>query len=831
MYKIVLTGLLLMILTNSWAQNDPNAKGGRITGKVIDSITKAPIEYATISVFTPGSKKALNGTTSNNIGQFTIEGLDQGNFTLVVESVGYLPTTINNVSFNKKNLDLRSITLLKSQVMLQGVTVSSQTGLIENKIDKMVFNAEKDLTSQGGVATDILKKVPQVSVDVDGNVELAGSASIRFLINGKPSSAFGSNISDVLQSIPASQIKSIEVITNPGAKYDAQGLGGIINIILKTSKVKGINGNLSLTAGTRMENGSVNLNARKGNFGINAFVSGNERLTARTPSTSDRLSIDTTAKTNILFHQDGDYQFKRHGYETGLGFDWTYNKYNSLSGSINYNNFGNNGVGMINQLQRITSQTGGGILSEIISVNNTNNGFNFHNIDASLNYKKTFSKEDQELGISLNSSFGNNTGTAGNSQRLFPQDSVTSGTQSNNPGKEHETELAIDYTQPIKKDVNLGLGAKLNIRDINSASNVLALQPLTKNYLADTSLSNYLNYHQKVYALYSEISFPVARLLSAKLGGRYERTEISSFFSNAQQQARIPGYNTFVPSVFFLKKIGDNQTVKLSYSKRIERPDYRDLNPFINTSDPKNISAGNPYLQPEIGNRYELSYSRELEKIGSFMITAFYRTSNHDIQPYIVYYPSYKVGDSTYTNVAVSIRQNIGLEKNLGLSLFGNLIVNTKLNIRTNLFFFERHTINLLDPGHNSNSFNYRLNINSSYQFPKNLAAEFFGNFNSPRHEVQGNYPSFTSYSFAVRKQFWNKKGSLALTATNPFGEYVNQKTSVFGTNFTVNSLRQVPYRSIGINFTWKFGKLEFKKEKDENKGDSNPPADVGTGN
>ena len=190
---------------------------------------------------------------------------------------------------------------------MQNVTITATPRLIENKIDKIVFNAERDLTSQGGVATDVLKKVPQVSVDVDGNVELSGSSSIQFLINGKPSTVFGSNITDVLQSIPASQIKSIEVITNPGAKYDAQGLGGIINIILKENRAKGINGNLSLNGGTINENGSFNFNARKNNIGFNAFVSGESRLSTNTPNSSDRLSVDTInliiflcSKTEVL---------------------------------------------------------------------------------------------------------------------------------------------------------------------------------------------------------------------------------------------------------------------------------------------------------------------------------------------------------------------------------------------------------------------------------------------------------------------------------------------------------------------------------------------------
>ena len=298
------------------------------------------------------------------------------------------------------------------------------------------------------------------------------------------------------------------------------------------------------------------------------------------------------------------------------------------------------------------------------------------------------------------------------------------------------------------------------------------------------------------------------------------------FIQMPSNRLLLPGYNTFVPSIFFSKKLTDDQTLKLSFSKRIERPDYMDLNPFINTSDPKNITTGNPYLKPEIGYRFEFSYNHNFEKIGSVMATAFYRINDNDIQPYIVFYPEYTVGDTTYTNVSVSTRQNIGTEKNMGLNLFADVHITPKLTLRSNLIFFYRHTINTIDPGYNSNSFNYRLNMNAAYQFSPTLAAEFFGNFNSPRHEAQGTYPSFITYSFAMRKQLWNKKGSIALTAINPFNQYVNQRTTIYGSNFTTNSLRQIPFRSIGINFTWKFGKLEFKKEKEEPNGNLNAPAE-----
>jgi ferric enterobactin receptor len=812
---ITFTFLLLQLAAQE--KVDKNS-GTVIAGKIIDSISGKPIEYATITLYKTGETKPVNGTVTNASGRYSVTAADSGLYKIVAEFIGYRAYTVNTITVNKKTVTvtLPDITLVKNAVTMQVVTVSSSAGLIENKIDKVVFNAEKDVTSQGGVATDILKKVPQVSVDVDGNVELAGSTSIRFLINGKPSTAFGSSVADVLQSIPASQVKSIEVITNPGAKYDAQGLGGIINIILKQSRVKGINGNISLTAGTLNENGSMNVNARKSNLGVNAFVSGNARLTTTVTNNSERFSNDTAGKKNLTLLQYSNSRFNRHGMEAGTGFDWTYKKKNNFTGSFRYGKFANSGRGYSNQQQTVTAQGTGALLSNIASVNNSASTTKFYTTDINLTYKRTFNKEDQELEISLNSSYENNKGLADNYQLLKPTDSLVFGVNTTNPGIEKGRELQVDYTQPFADDMVLGVGGNIERSEVIGGSRIYSYKPAYKSYLYDTALSNNLNYIQDVYALYGELSFAIGKIADAKIGSRYERTEINSYYSNAQKQAGKYGYNTLVPSIFLSKKIDDKQTVKLSYSKRIERPDYGDLNPFINTTDPKNVSAGNPFLKPEVGHRIELGYSRNFEKAGSIMITAFYRRNEQDIQPFIVFYPTIKIGDSVYSNVAVSTRQNIGTENNMGVNTFVDLHIDSKLTVRSNLSFFKRHTVNAIDPDYNSNSFNYRFNINTSYQFSNTFAGEFFGNFNSARNEAQGKYPSFTSYSIALRKQFWNKKGSLALGATNPFNKYVKQRTMLFGPNFITNSTRNIPFRSITLNFTWKFGKLEFKKEKEE---------------
>ena len=789
-------------------------ESGSVKGRLVEK--NAPIEFADISLYAvKDTTKALNYTATDSTGLFHLNKIPFGEYRLIAQMLGY-KTISKAVAFTKGKplVDLGNILMETDAMMLNSVVVTATAKSVENKLDKIIYNAEKDITSQTGVATDVLKKVPMVSVDVDGNVELAGGTGVRFLIDGKPSTIFGSNITDVLQSIPANQIKSIEVITNPGAKYDAQGTSGIINIILKHNTLQGINGNVSLTAGTIMQNGSFNFHARKGKFGVNAFVNGNDRLSTTTQTDLKRTSIDTVAQTNNLLRQTGSGSFTRHGFQAGGGFDWNPDSINSITGALNYSRFGNKSMGSINQSAQ-SQDFGGNILSDIYSINNTTGAFSEYSFDPSLNYQHTFENEDRQLEIAMDGSFGHNSRTANNNQYLQPQDSLIYGTRNANPAKENEYEATVDYVQPLHKDINLGIGGKFNGYDVSSIADVLKWNPAATDYLYNSSLSNSFDYHQKVYAAYAELTFPIGKTFSARIGGRDEWTQINAFYADAQQTIH-KNYNIFAPSIFLMKKIGETQTVKLSFSKRIGRPDYEDLDPFINTSDPTSISMGNSDLKPEVWDRYEASYTKDLGKIGSFMATLFYRQSNGDIQSYSTYYPSIQIGDTTYFNTTVSVRKNIGIEKNSGVNLFFDFHINEKLNLRSNFTFTYRHTINQVDAGYNSYGTMYRFNINASYQLPKDFAAEFFGAFNSRHHEAQGNFPSFTSYNIAIRKLFWNKNGSIALTANNFLSKYVNQRMDLYGPGFVTSSLRQIPFRSIGINFTWKFGEMDKKKETSE---------------
>ena len=789
-----------------------------VMGKVVDSTTFKPLEYATISLLKKNTPVPVKGSISDNKGNFIINDPLPGNYTLVIGFVNYSTVTYSDVVIKQSTVkDFKTIYLKKKSGLLSAINITAaQPKVIENKIDKIVFNADQDITSQGGVALDILKKVPQVSVDIDGNVQLSGSSGIRFLIDGKPSSAFGNHITDILQSIPASEVKSIEVITNPGAKYDAEGLAGIINIVLKKNTASGVNGNLSLTTGTIIENGAFNFNARKNNFGINVFANANARLAVKSLNTYNRTSNDDIARQTEVLNQNGYTTFARKGLEAGLGFDWTYKKKNSFSGNIIYNFLGDSTEGFYYQSQKTTPYSG-----SASSFINTNNFYgdhsSYHAIDANIEYKRTFTKEGRSLEFAINSSFGNDGYTESNRQFVLPQDTINFGSINNNPGKENQVEFKLDYNDAVTKQITLNAGGKVTINDVITSSAVLGYDNGFRKYMFDTSLSNSLRYYQVVSAAYAEVSFPAGKLFDVNIGGRFEHTNIQPYFFNVLGDLPKPAYNTFVPSVFLLRNINEKQTLKLSYTKRIQRPEYSELNPFINTSDPKNITRGNPFLIPETGNRLELSYNWDISAKNSLNITAFYRTSKNDIQNYVVYYPYLKVGDSVYENVAVNTNENVGIERNTGVSLSGSASFTKKLSVRLNAFGFYRYTNNIIDTGYNAQSFNYRFNVNVSYQFAKSVVAEFSGNFNSARHEVQGSYPSFMIYSLAIRKQFWKKNGSLALTTTDPFNEYTNKRTSISGPSFTVDALRRMRYRSVGINFTWKFGNLEFKNVREDN--------------
>jgi ferric enterobactin receptor len=816
--------LFILISTHIYAQNN----NGKVSGKVIDATTNQPVDYATIAIFKQGSASPFNGISTDPKGDFSIDKLPAGDYKLTVDFLGYTRRTFEHVIITADNATaLGNILLSPVQNQLKGVDIIAKAPIIENRIDKIVYNAANDLTAQGGVAIDVLKKVPQITVDLDGNVELQGNANIRFLINGKPSSIFGASLSDALQAIPASQIKSIEVVTSPGAKYDAAGTGGIINIILKDSKVQGINGSINLSAGTRRDNGSFNLNGRKGNFGVNAFFSGNKQLKTTTNSSNTRQSYNDARDTITNLSQFGTGSTTRSGYQSGLSLNWSITPKDELTANVGFNHFGNHNNGLTDQQETATGA--GNIISDLLSQRTSDSRFNFNSTDWGLNYKKAFAKEGQALEIVFSNTNGRNQANYTQVQDYTNVPDPSTGSRGNNPGNEKETDISVDYTHPVSKTFTIEGGAKAVIEHLNSNTNTDSLLN-DGNYVNNAGQTYGFNYKRSVYSAYLSTSLSLFNgFLDAKAGLRNEYTNTTVDFAGIN----IPGYNTLAPSLTLSHKLSPTQSVKLSYAYRIERPDYNEINPFYNISDPHNINTGNPNLKPEISNNIEAGYSRSFDGGANIYAGAFYRHNSDDIQQYTTRYDVLDINGREYTNVLLSRRDNIGTQSTIGGNIFASVPVTKKLNLRTNIFLAER--TNTYPGVSKVSGFNYRVNLNATYQFGNNFTAEAFANYNSKQINLQGYRPYFFFYNFAVRKQVLNKKASIGLVASNPFSKYIDQKSYTHGANFSQNSLRQFPMQSFGISLSYKFGKLEFLKDKDKegNREDNNnnmpaPPADRG---
>jgi ferric enterobactin receptor len=792
---------------------------GKITGKVIDSETKLPIEMAIVSIYRIGETRAFYDLSTDRNGVFSIDNLLNGDYRITIDFISYQTLVLNSVIIKSTAIavNLGNVLLVSSSNELDEVKIVAKTATLQNKIDKMIYNTSNDLTSQGGVATDVLKKIPMVSIDIDGNVELQGNTNIRFLINGKSSSIFGASVSEALQSIPASQIKSVEVITSPGAKYDASGTGGIINIVLKESKIQGINSSINLSAGTRLENGSFNLNARKGNFGVGIYFSGNKQLKTITKSSSDRVSYNIAKDSIDRLYQNGVSPFTRSGYQTGVNFNWSITEKNELTATLGYNYFANNTSGMISQNQ-ISSLSDGTIFSEIISERNATSNFKNKATDWSLGYKKAFEKEDQELNVLITSSYGRSANGAG--QQTSYQDAAysASGLQSTNPGQDHQVELSLDFVRPIVKGFTLDIGSKIALEDINNnvVTDTLAVDG---SYVNNQGQTYGFKYKRNIYAAYLSSTFSLFNnFLVGNAGLRYERTNTTANFVGVT----IPDYNIFAPSFTVQHKFSDDNSIKFAYNYRIERPDYEELNPFFNISDPHNIGVGNPFLKPEISNRYELGYNKNFNNGANLYLSGYYRYNTDDIQPLTTFHSTLTINGTDYTDVTLTQRYNIGSQTNIGASVFGSISVYEKLNLRSTIEFGERTNT---APGLGSVSgFVYRANLNLSYQFEPTMMGEIFGNYRSSQKNLRGERPASFLYNIAVRKQFLNKNASVGITMTNPFSKYLNQRSTSYGESFNQVNVKEVPVQSFGISFSYKFGKLEFKKgESNESNGQPEP--------
>jgi outer membrane receptor protein involved in Fe transport len=803
----------------------PQQGSGRITGTVTDAATKKPVPYATVVLLNPATGKPADGTAADERGKFTMTGVAAGTYTLQISFLGYKSVDKAGVVITEagNTVAVGTVALASSAQALKEVVVQGQRSLIEERVDRTVYNAEQDQTTRGGDATDVLKRVPMLTVDLDGNVSLRGNSNVRVLINNKPSTITASSISDALRQIPADEIKSVEVITSPSAKYDAEGSGGIINIVTKKNNLEGKTLSIDTSVGNRGSNLGLNGSYRVGRMGFS--LGGWGRSGYNVPGTFSN-DQETYGGSGTLASTTSQQASTRRNDVFGrytLGWDFDINKYNSVSASVRYGlrsgtNYQDN---LLTRSDFYT--TAGDIARQTGDTRNVRTNDNSNNVDVSLGYTHTTETPQQELSFlgvysrnNRNNDFTNNItdllDTAPGAS-LFPYR-----LKNLNDSYDQELTLQLDYQTPIGDKQILEFGAKDIMRRANSDYTYLRaagdnlFEPLT-----NAGLNNQFNYDQNVAAAYAAYTLSFLKQYTLKAGARYEYTTINAKFASTDTETEIPSYGVLVPSFNLSRKLASGNTLKAAYNRRIQRPSLRFLNPNVQASNTRNATQGNPVLDPEYTNNYELGYNTFVKNILMNM-SVFVRNTTGSIQS--VRRPAtadeivrYQLSEGAiFTNF-----DNIGQENAYGGSLFLNAKIGTKFTLNGGPdFYYATLRNNVSDANYNASNEGFVVSgrLFGTYNLTDKWSLQAFGFARGREVQLQGYQSGFGVYSLSVRREFAEKRGSIGFGAENFFSPKIPIRTE-FTSPLLVQNSENIPNRlNFKLNFSYRIGKLSVADSK-----------------
>ncbi len=825
MKKIILLGfgiLCLGILTT-----EAQSGNGKLTGIITDPTTKQPVEYATIAVNDPVTKKPINGTVADGKGKFIVKDIPHGKFIVSISFIGY--ETINqNVEFTagNHNIDLGEMQLSPSVEILEEITVSGEKSLIEERVDRMIYNAENDITSKGGDAADVLRRVPLLSVDLDGNISIRGSENIRVLINNRPSTITAGSVADALKQIPADEIKSVEVITSPSSKYDAEGTSGIINIITKKTVLEGATMNVNSSFGNRGSNLGLRGGFKQGKLGLSLGGWGRYGYNTLGNFVSTQTTGIGSNESRTIQSADTRSNYLRANYNFGLDYDL--NEKNYFTSSVRIGARGSKDYQ--DHLRSETYQNSvltNSSLRDVFSNNSSNS------VDVNFNYTHLYDQKDKEW--SVLGMYGLDDGTNDFENTLFnPDNSIDSRIKNINGSTNEEYAIQTDFQTPIGKDQLVEVGGKQTVRRALSDYQYftsIGTGPFVVN--ANQQLSNSFNYRQDVSAGYLSYTLNLKKY-SFKAGGRYEYTTINAFFQD-EIDIVIPSYGVFVPTVNVGRKLKKNNMIKAAFNRRIQRPSIRFLNPNIQASNPLNISIGNPILDPEYTDNYELSYSTFL-KGTSLNFTGFVRNTNNSIQRV-----SDIIGDTVRTSYF-----NIGEEKAYGLSLNANIMIGDKFSLNTGTeVYYLTLANNVADPIYSAKNDGYVISgrLFGSYKVTDTWNVQFFSFVRGNQVQLQGFRGGFGMYSLGVNKDLPNKRGSIGFGAENFLGNSITIKGETVSPIINQQSTTVRQNLNFKVNVNLRFGKIEGNTRSsaprrsrrtisndDLKEGDNGGGADIGGG-
>lgn len=791
---LLLLALISSPLFKSHAQ-DESSDDLLIIGKLEDG-DKKPVLFANVALYASGDSALVGGIASDEFGNFKIPS-EPGNYFLKITYLTLDEKIVSNIVVAAQNLNLGTISMKSNSKVLEELVVRGEKSQMELQLDKRVFNVGKDLSNIGSNASDILNNMPSVTVDVDGNVALRGSQNVRILIDGKQSGMVGMNPAEALRQIPGDLIESIEIITNPSSRYDAEGEVGILNIVMKKNIRYGLNGSFTATAGYPSNfGGSFNINYRKKKVNLiasygNIYRDGPGRGTSRQEYNS--------ADTSFVYEQNNNRS--RGGYSNNFmaGMDYFLNSRNTLTATISYRNSQNSNT---SRVEYRDFDFNNNLTRTVIRTENEKEPRN--NLEASLNYSKTFDKKGQSLTVAAKYILSDETEAARFNEST--QGEATSIAQrSFNTEDEKNILVQADYVQPFGKEGKIEAGLKSSIRLLDNDFSVHQ-QDAKMNWQILPEFDNRLAYDEKIHAAYLMASNQFGKFfMQAGLRGEY--SDIATELKKTRQANHRKYFNLF-PSVHLSYKLEDTQTIQLSYSYRLSRPGFRDLLPFSNFSDSRVFRAGNPLLNPEYTHSFEAGHLLNMEK-GSLLSSVYYR---HRLGVVENITSVDSLGFTTITPINLSTGDAYGFEFNLTYDPFNwwKWTANANIFRAINEGFYNDKILK-------SDTYTWTSRVSSRVTLFKNLDFQSSLNYRAPRKTTQGKDLSQYSIDLGLSRDVL--KGRATITAS--VRDLLNsrkQRRIIENAGYYSRSEFQWRARQFLVTFSYRLNRSK-EKEKPDNRG------------
>ncbi len=785
--KLLLACLLIFSVHLSPAQS-------QLAGRVIDAQSQEVLPFASISVKNKVTK-AISGAKAALNGKFEINNLPKGQYVVVISMVGYENKQLEAITITAdQTRQLGDIMLVKKNQQLRKVVIEYEKKNIEIQADKKVFNVEKNIAAVGGTLEDALRNVPGVSVNADGSVALRGKSNVTILMDGKQNPLFA-DLATALKSIPADNIASIEVITNPSSKYEAQGLGGIINIVMKEGKKKkGFSG--SLTAGAQYNwrlNAGANLNYRP-NEKLGFFLNTNGGISNEWEENEYYRSIYTSTET--YESNSIKYRVPRRLFAS-FGVEYAIDKRNVLTwtNSVFRGSFDGDDTTYI--FERSNPNT----LQEYWFRNNVYNA-KPANTTTNLKYTRKYAKQNQQLNVEANISKRSYVRQSDFTTEVFDgQQNLLSGFVQRNPieGGNINGAFQLDYQYPIGEKAKLEVGERTYFLNFQS-ENFPTIQFYNQAEQIETILKNDFNFLQQVHGLYANYSSSYQDY-SFQFGLRGEYFRYNGTAAQLGNANFSTDYLSLFPSAFVSKKINSQSDLNLNYSRRVNRPDFFQLIPFIRVNSPLDTSIGNPGLNPEFIHAFELAYNKRYGKDNTFLLSAYYQLTDDIIQQY----RRFNADGSTFTQT-----QNLAQGSTMGMELTNQYYVSKNWDVTLNANGF-RNIING-DAGSNNQNFDGYgglLKLINNTGIGQDWQLQVSGTYFAQKVIVQGKVLGYGFADLALKKSLLNKKLNITLLASDIFN--TNKTTTVFDLfpQQYQRTFRNEQTRFIGINVQYVFPKTQ----------------------